>query len=54
MKTGRTVVITGAAGLTITDSAKKALPQSIQDDAIEARCLNAKANDNRRRRHEML
>ena len=28
-----------APGVTITDSAKKALPQSIQDDAISARCL---------------
>jgi NAD(P)-dependent dehydrogenase (short-subunit alcohol dehydrogenase family) len=28
-----------APGVTITDSAKKALPQSIQDDAINARCL---------------
>jgi NAD(P)-dependent dehydrogenase (short-subunit alcohol dehydrogenase family) len=28
-----------APGVTITDTAKKALPQSIQDDAISARCL---------------
>jgi hypothetical protein len=56
MKSGRTIVITGAAarefgsegitvsvvtpGVTITPSAKKTLPQEVQDTAINMRCLH--------------